>query len=206
MRWLISRSQQDTRDDSGSTRDNGQTLADMFALMREQFPVCTGQEARAAARFALCALAGEIAVTAGILPWSQGEALTAVRSLFESWAAYRGRGQSEDMKILRALASFIARNEYRFEGMTPNEYGSIPNRAGWWRASESGEKILYFAPDTLTEAAPGYDRARVVACLDTAGAITDHDEGRQTKRIRAGTLRPHVYAISANAILFKIDA
>ncbi|EMY8849978.1 DUF927 domain-containing protein [Salmonella enterica] len=206
VRWLISRSQPDTPDDSDSTRDNGQTLADMFALMREQFPVCTGQEARAAARFALCALAGEMAVTAGILPWSQGEALAAVRSLFESWAAYRGREQSEDMKVLRALASFIARNEYRFEGMNPNEYGSIPNRAGWWRASESGEKILYFAPDTLTEAAPGYDRARVVACLDAAGAITDRDEGRQTKRIRAGTLRPHVYAISANAILFTIDA
>ncbi|EAU9426647.1 hypothetical protein EOI87_23530 [Salmonella enterica] len=87
----------------------------------------------------------------------------------------------------------IARNEYRFEGMNPNESGSIPNRAGWWRASESGEKILYFAPDTLTEAAPGYDWARVVACLDTAGAITERDEGRHTKRIRAGTMRhcPH---------------
>ncbi len=199
VRWLIANSQQGTASDS-------QTLMDMFATLREQFPVSTGQEARAAARFTLCALAGEMAIVAGLLPWPQGDALSAVRTMFESWVEYRGRGQSEDVKILRAIASFIAHHESRFEGMSPNEYGSIPNRAGWWRANESGEKVLYFAPDTLSEAAPGYDRLRVIACLDAIGAITERDAGRYTKRIRAGAIRPHVYAIGANAILSTIDA
>ncbi|HCD2540326.1 TPA: DUF927 domain-containing protein [Klebsiella pneumoniae] len=202
VRWLISL----TRTSSTSNNSDGQTLGDVFAGLREQFPVSTGQEARAAARFTLCALAGEMAITAGILPWKQGAALAAVRAIFESWAAYRGRGQSEDVKILRAVASFIAHHEARFEGMVANEYGSIPNRAGWWRANEAGEKVLYFAPDTLGEAAPGYDRSRVVACLDAVGAIVERDAGRYTKRIRAGSIRPHVYAIGANAILSSIDA
>lgn len=200
--WLIARSQPDAPHDAG----DGQTLADMFAKMREQFPSSTGQEARAAARFTLCALAGEMAITAGILPWTQGEALAAVRAMFDAWAEYRGRGQSEDVKILRAVASFIAHHESRFEGMAANEYGSIPNRAGWWRANEAGEKVLYFAPDTLGEAAPGYDRSRIIACLEAVGAIVERDAGRYTKRIRAGAIRPHVYAIGANAILCAIDA
>ncbi|WP_080190484.1 DUF927 domain-containing protein [Salmonella enterica] len=202
VRWLISRSQTDITGNNG----DGQTLADMFAVLREQFPASTGQEARAAARFTLCALAGEMAITAQILPWPQGEALAAVRVMFGTWAEYRGRGQSEDVKILRAVASFIAHHEARFEGMAANEYGSIPNRAGWWRAGESGEKVLYFAADTLTEAAPGYDRSRIIACLDAAGAIVERDAPRYTKRIRAGAIRPHVYAIGANAILSVIDA
>ncbi|HAG2519664.1 TPA: DUF927 domain-containing protein [Salmonella enterica] len=204
--WLISRHQPGTTSDDGDSR----TLADAFAGLREQFPVSTGQEARAAARFTLCALAGEMAITAGILPWKQGEALEAVKVMFDAWAEYRGRGQSEDMKILRAVASFIAHHESRFEGLATSEYGSIPNRAGWWRANEAGDKVLYFAPDTLNEAAPGYDRSRIIACLEAAGAIVERDAGRHTKRIRAGggagTIRPHTYAISANAILCTIDA
>lgn len=199
VRWLVSRSQPGTEGD-------GESLGDMFARLREQFPVSTGQEARAAARFTLSALAGEVAIAAGVLPWPQGEALAAVKVMFEAWAAYRGRGQSEDTKILRSMASFIAQHESRFEGMAANEYGNIPNRAGWWRANDAGEKVLYFAPDTLSEAAPGYDRARVIACLDAAGAIVERDAGRLTKRIRAGAIRPHVYAIGANAILSTIDA
>lgn len=200
VRWLISRNQ------PGESDDSGPSLADMFAITREQFPVMTGQEARAAARFALCALAGEMAITAGVLPWPQGEALAAVKVMFEAWAAYRGRGQSEDVKIIRSVAAFVTHHEARFEGMAANEYGSIPNRAGWWRANDAGEKVLYFAPDTLNEAAPGYDRARVIACLDAVGAIVERDAGRFTKRIRAGSIRPHVYAIGANALLCATDA
>ncbi|MBZ7205130.1 DUF927 domain-containing protein [Klebsiella variicola] len=201
VRWLISHIQTHPAGYNG----NIQTLTDMFATLRDQFPVSSGQEARAAARFSLCALAGEMAITAGILPWEQEEALAATRSIFESWLVYRGRGQSEDAKILRAFASFIALHEARFEGMATNEYGSIPNRAGWWRANETGEKVLYFASETLAEAAPGYDRSRVVACLDNVGAIVERDAGRNTKRIRAGSFRPHVYAIDANAILSATD-
>lgn len=199
VRWLVSRSQP-------GAEGSGESLGDMFARLREQFPVSTGQEARAAARFTLSALAGEMAIAAGVLPWPQGEALAAVKVMFDAWSGYRGRGQSEDTKILRSMASFIAQHESRFEGMAANEYGSIPNRAGWWRANDAGEKVLYFAPDTMSEAAPGYDRARVIACLDAAGAIVERDAGRFTKRIRAGAIRPHVYAIGANAILSAIDA
>ncbi|MGL4856098.1 DUF927 domain-containing protein [Plesiomonas sp.] len=200
VRWLISRNQ------PGESEDSGQILADMFAQLREQFPVSTGQEARAAARFTLCALAGEMAITAGLLPWLQGEALAAVKVMFEAWATYRGRGQSEDVKIIRSVASFVTLHESRFESMATSAYGSIPNRAGWWRANDAGEKVLYFAPDTLNEAAPGYDRTRVIACLDAIGAIIERDTGRYTKRIRAGSIRPHVYAIGTNELLSAIDA
>jgi putative DNA primase/helicase len=43
------------------------------------------QEARAARRFALVALAGELAREAGIIGWPEGEALKAALACFEQW-------------------------------------------------------------------------------------------------------------------------
>ncbi|EBU3473844.1 hypothetical protein CVN86_24855, partial [Salmonella enterica] len=203
VRWLISRNDSDTT----STTSNGQTLADMYAILREQFPVSTGQEARAAARFALCALAGEMAITAGILPWKQSEALEAVKAMFDAWSDYRGQGQSEDVKILRAVAGFIARHASRFEG--GSAYSEpVSNRAGWWRPGSNGDRVYWFLPDALSEAASGYDLKRIAASLDNAGAIVDRDtdgKRRYTKRVSVNGEKHRVYAIGQNALLFAID-
>lgn len=201
VRWLISRNQ------PGESGDGGQTLADMFALLREQFPVSTGQEARAAARFTLCALAGEMAITAGILPWPQGDALAAVRAMFEAWAEYRGRGQSEDVKILRAVAGFIARHASRFEG-TGQHGETVNNRAGWWKLDSNGGRLYWFLQEALCEAASGYDLKRIAASLDDAGAIADRDiDGRRrfTKRVSVNGEKHRVYVISQSALLCAID-
>lgn len=203
VRWLISRSQTS----STSNNSDSQTLGELFARLREQFPVSTGQEARAAARFTLCALAGEMAITAEILPWKQGEALAAVRAMFEAWTEYRGRGQSEDVKILRAVAGFIARHAARFEG-TGVHGEAVNNRAGWWKPDSNGGRLYWFLQDALCEAASGYDLKRIAASLDDAGAIADRDvDGRRrfTKRVSVNGEKHRVYVISQSALLCAID-
>lgn len=186
---------------------DGETLADMFAGLREQFPVSTGQEARAAARFAVCALAGELAISAGVLPWVRGEALAAVQTMFDAWMEYRGRGQSEDGKILRAVAGFIARHASRFEA-TGEHYETVNNRAGWWKPDSNGGRLYLFLQEALCEAAGGYDLKRIAASLDEAGAIADRDtdgKRRYTKRVSVRSEKYRVYVISQSALLCAID-
>lgn len=59
-------------------------------------------------RFALLALAGEMAIAAGILPWKPNEAINSMEDLFECWLDNRGHDHdSEEHTLRRILASAI---------------------------------------------------------------------------------------------------
>jgi putative DNA primase/helicase len=179
-------------------------LEAVYAEIRQAFPVGTGQEARAVGRFAIAALAGEMAIQAGLLPWPAGTVRDTMLALFNDWTAFRGRGQSEDAKILRAVLGFINRHTSRFASVDGTDTAPVHNCAGWYRSH--GEGCLYlFTTEGLIEAAPGFDLKRVVACLDNAGAIVEREsdrDGRFTKRVRIkGVGRPHVYVVSPDALI-----
>lgn len=55
----------------------------------------SGEIRDAASRFALVAVAGELATSAGITGWNQGEASTAVGKCFDSWLEFQGRKLSK---------------------------------------------------------------------------------------------------------------
>lgn len=179
-----------------------------YAAIRQRFPTGTGQEARAAARFALAGLAGEMASQSGLLPWPQGTATTAMLELFNAWASFRGRGQSEDAKILRAISGYIDRHVARFSNLEGTDPYPIHERAGWYRAYGEG-RLYLFTPAALAEAAQGFDLKRVLSCLDNAGAIADRDQdgsGRFTRRVRIpGEGLARVYAISSAALLVATE-
>ena len=62
-----------------------------------------GQVWRVGRRFALAAVAGELATEAGITGWPAGTATAAARRCFEAWIAARpaGIGQTEEAQMLR---------------------------------------------------------------------------------------------------------
>ncbi|QQE88542.1 DUF927 domain-containing protein [Azotobacter chroococcum] len=176
-------------------------LEDAYAAARQAFPTGTGQEARAAARFAVAALAGELASAAGLLPWPEGTARAALLELFGEWVAFRGRGQSEDAKILRAVSAYIDRNASRFASIDGTDAAPVHDRAGWWRPHGDG-RLYLFTPSALADAAQGFDLKRVLACLDNAGAIAERDHERMTKQQRiTGEGRARVYVINPAALL-----
>lgn len=179
-------------------------LETVFADMRQAFPVGTGQEARAVSRFAIAALAGEMAAQAELLPWPPGTASAAMVELFNAWATFRGRGQSEDAKIIRAVATFIDRHASRFASVDGADSGTVHDRAGWYRAHGDG-RLYLFTPQALADAAQGFDIKRVLSCLDKAGAIAERDndrDGRLTKRIRIkGEGITRAYVINPAALL-----
>lgn len=165
-------------------RDFGAALAEIEAL--PQFKADDGQEARAASRFALYGMAGELATEWGILPWPEGEALQAVADLYATWKAARGKGVTEDRQILQAVADFIAKHgDGRFSRKGDDD-GVFRDRAGWWTTSATtGERIYLFTPAGLREAASGYDFSRALTALESAGWIVDRDKdepGRKSKK------------------------
>ncbi len=68
----------------------------------------SGQVERVAARFALVAVAGELATEAGLTGWPAGESERATRRCFESWLAQRGgAGNAEVRQMLRQVRKYL---------------------------------------------------------------------------------------------------
>jgi putative DNA primase/helicase len=75
------------------TRDkrDWQAHYDAFKAMSE-FTVggADGQVKRAASKFALVAMAGELAIEYDVVPWPNGDAIKAAAEMFDAWRAGRG--------------------------------------------------------------------------------------------------------------------
>ncbi len=68
------------------------------------------QVLEAAKRFALFGVAGEIAISAGLMPWPRGFGEHSAKIAFESWLEMRGStNDSEDEKLLKEIPSALKR-------------------------------------------------------------------------------------------------
>lgn len=157
--------------------DFGGTLA----KIEPQFPQTDGQAARAASRFALYAMAGELAIKADIVPWKQGSALDACKVMFEQWLQMRGDGATEHKQILQTVSDYILKyGDSRFTDKGSDEPPRY-DRAGWFMDGPGG-RVFLFTSATLKEAGGNYDFKRILDALDSAGWIVEHDEGKRSKK------------------------
>ncbi len=163
-------------------------LPDLLKNFRAQFPCSGGQESRAADRFALVAMAGELAIRFGILPIPAGAVSEAMLQLFSSWRTARGEGPSENRKVLDSISAFIARYAgSRFQSPAVRS-PAVRDRAGLWVETEDGGRLYLFTRSGLEEAAKGYSLERIVLALDSVGAITKRevDKNQAQKRLPEG--------------------
>ena len=120
--------------------------ADIERLAKEWTPVgAHGQVARVVQRFALVAVAGELATRAGVTGWKQGEAEVAAFMCFEDWLNERGgAGNSEEAKALAQVrAWFEAHQNSRFEWwhrVMDDHSPKTSNMAGYKRLVDSEGK------------------------------------------------------------------
>jgi len=162
------------------------------------------QVRRVGGRFALVAVAGELAQSMGILPWPEGEAERAALVCFRAWLDGRGfSGASEVHKGIEAVLAFIEKHGLsRFD-----EWGKpdqkVSNRAGTRKHAEAFDGWdFYLTPEAWREACQGFmakDVAR--ACVD-AGLLAQARDGKSTSAVI--TIPHHgkarCYLISAAAI------
>ncbi|UHC84450.1 DUF927 domain-containing protein [Pseudomonas sp. NIBR-H-19] len=185
--------------------DDRPGLLEDFAGIRAQFIEDNAQAGRVADRFAVIALAGEMAIAYGLLPWTPGSALADCQLLYGEWLSRVGSGNAEDRQILAGILDFIDKHgSSRFSDVdAPEVDAKVFNRAGYWEVV-AGKRLYLFNKSALTEAAHGHGLTRVVKALEGAGAIAKHDtdrDSRKTKKYRlpaGGSAR--LYAIDPDAM------
>ena len=153
----------------------------VLAAIEAQFPHKDNQAARAASRFAVYAMAGEMAIEAEILPWALGSALDACKIMFSEWQSMRGKGATEHRQILQNVADYILKfGDTKFTDKS--EY-KLPKteRAGWFTDRTEG-RVYLFSPAALREAGGNYDFTRVLVALNAADWIIEKEEGKHSKK------------------------
>lgn len=184
--------------------DDRPGLLEDFAGIRAKFIEDNAQAGRVADRFAVIALAGEMAIAYGLLPWTPGSALADCQLLYGEWLSRVGSGNAEDRQILAGILDFIDKHgSSRFSDVsdqTPDT--KVFNRAGYWKLSD-GKQLYLFNKSALVEAAHGYGLSRVIKALEGAGAIAERgaDRKRHAKKYRApGGGSPWLYVIDPEAL------
>lgn len=163
--------------------DDKPRLPGLLENIYQRFPSTSGQSARVAKRFAIVALALELATAYGLLPLAEGEGTNSMVELFDGWQAGRGEGPSEDRQILRATADFIDRHgASRFQAISAGAE-VVRDRAGFWEQSGSA-RIYLLTRSGLEEATSGYELSRVLRTLDSVGAIVKKEPGKLQHRKR----------------------
>jgi putative DNA primase/helicase len=174
-----------------------------------------GQDERVAGRFALIALAGEVAIEYGVLPWEPGEAIEATKAMFEVWKAGRVSGNSEPRQIREKVQAFIDKEESRFEldvdddetepvnafgreiSPEPKPKFTPRERAGW---KGDGDGFFEFTKEGLKEATEGFDFERVLDVLVDCGALSVGRDGRKSKPKKVGGRLTRVYPVDASKL------
>lgn len=193
------------------TRDHDDSFSAALDTIkgRDEFqaPGGEGQAKRAAGRFAVLALAGELATSYGITGWETGEAIKAAAVGFAAWLSLRGgmgQGNAERGQIAERITSFIERHgDSRFtDAASDDEQRAmmVRDRAGYWRAAGDG-RVYLFTADGLREALKGFDFNRALDALQEIGAIeTPGADGKRAKFIRINGRGMKLYAVNPSNI------
>jgi len=157
-----------------------------------------GQVRRVAKRFALCAVAGEMAREYGVLPWPEDEGIRAATVCFKAWLDSRGgAGASEDAAIISTVRLFIEQHgASRFQALESEPADRCINRVGFRRESVAGAEYLCLPEAFKSEVVRGHDPKRAARVLAEAGMLRRGDGNNLTvKADLPGLGRPRCYAI-----------
>lgn len=155
-----------------------------------------GQVRRVAQRFALCAVAGEVARQAGLLPESF-DAPGCVETCFRDWLAARGgAGASEDAAILTQVRLFIEQHgASRFQDMDSGNALCI-NRVGFRRRDGDETEYLILPESFKAEVVRGHAPRRAAAVLRKAGWLRRSDDRAAALRTLPELGRRRVYVVA----------
>ncbi len=160
-----------------------------------------GQDKRAAGRFALLALAGELATEYGLTGWPEGEAVKAAAIGFNAWRSMRGRGNDERRQILQKVSDFIERHgDGRFSDADGTRESQTRDRAGWWRDTQDG-RLYRVTAEGMREALRGFDFKRALDELEACGVLPKAGaDGKRAKPENIGGRKVRVYEVRADEL------
>ena len=154
-----------------------------------------GQVRRVAQRFALCGLAGGLAVQMEILP-PDFDAPGCAERCFHDWLTARGGiGASEDAAILAAVRLFIEQHgASRFQDLN-TQMSTCVNRVGFRRNVRGVTEYIVLPESFRAEIIKGFSPRRAAAVLRNAGWLHLSDDKNTTKRELPGMGRVRAYVL-----------
>lgn len=172
-------------------REDRDTLRQQYDEARTTFldelladhPDASGQVRRAAARFALIGIAGELAIAFGVLPFEAGAAKDAAARCFQDWLRERGSSEAaETREAVERVRSFVTSQPARFQSWgddmdPPND----PPRdlAGYRRTGDRQEAGFYILPSIFRdEVCAGLDPRLAADVLTERGYLRRPTDGK----------------------------
>ena len=166
-------------------------------------PNASGQVVRAASRFALVAVAGEIATAWGLTGWQEGEATAAAVRLFNEWLSGRGgAGDAETREGLAAVRAFLeAHGESRFTpwDADPAAAAHTMNRAGFKRLEDDGLWFYVLPAAFRKEICKGFNPVSVAKSMAERGWLKTQSDDRNTYKAKLpgmGNKPSNVYLVT----------
>ena len=139
------------------------------------------QVLRVAKRFALVALAGELATSYGLTGWAEHEAFNAVSSCFESWLKNFGAEESKILSQVRAFFDLYGNS--RFEYVKAPCGNKTFNRAGFYSIENEVKTCFFVLPSVFKEEiCSGFNEKLVRSVLIKAGWLTEGEDNRPTQK------------------------
>jgi uncharacterized protein (DUF927 family) len=158
------------------------------AFLTQAVPAnANGQVERVARRFALVAVAGELATAYGLTGWQEGEATHAAHKCFATWLdTFGGAGNHEERAIQAQVRSFFeAHGASRFEDIHADGTQRILNRVGFYRLGDDGRREYLVPPEAFRrEICLGLDEKLAKKVLIEAGMLLRGKDGRPTQNHR----------------------
>jgi len=178
--------------------DRFATAGEARAYVREQVAVVTAdivpqrlaaETLRAVRRFALIAVAGELAVEFGLIPATTDQVRQAAREVVNHWLG--AAAETDEQRIVVSVRAFLLKHESRFQRITDsdvvqNRVGFVDRADGRWMFTNAG----------LIEAAPGYDRTSIARALRKAGYLHTNSD-KLTVPVTVDGRRTRLYVIKA---------
>ncbi len=193
-----------TTDKAATTATAKQLVSDFMSQYTDLAP----QAHRVAKRFAIVAVAGELATQANITGWQLGQATTAVRVCLDNWLDNYGRdGEHEQRQIISHVQAFIEQHgSSRFQTCDPSRRSEceerIPNRVGY-RNPKTGD--YYFSKETFNKVCEPFSKSKVLQVLEEYNLLLLNQGDRKTYKtpstLFSNGLRLSVYAVTANILL-----
>ena len=170
-------------------------------------PGASEQIARAAKKFALIGVAGELATHMGVTPWAKGGAFKAASSAFERWLEVRGGAGSHEARqaIEQVRLLIVQHGGSRFDRVDPSNLGGAPiirDRLGWVKG-EGNQREWWVPPETWrAEFCEGLDPISVARTLASKGMLRRQGDGRNLTCVVAipGDQKKRCYVLTANIL------
>jgi putative DNA primase/helicase len=150
-----------------------------------------GVTERALQRFALIALAGELATKAAITGWQSGEATKAAIQALRLWVLGRDLPSCNEITAsIRRVKDFVAAHRSRFVLLPAPATPSSKNHAGWL-----DDTFCYLTTDAWAEIHRGFDPSDVARQFQSRQLLITNESGLTFRMGRQIAGRPRCFAV-----------